>query len=200
MGGVRAGHGGRIRGREEEEKKKRRRREEEEKKRTLSEEDWPNVEWQSRLTHWLASQIGDDWTVEDLAQETLLHTMLVAQRRALFDRSTIESLGFGIARNLVARERRRFGKAPRTNRDADLLARACGADAVDDLERVTREQLGAMRAWLEPKLGRKQRALLAAVLDLGIVTVRGLAARLRTEPANVRRMLGGIARQIALLA
>jgi hypothetical protein len=63
-----------------------------------------------------------------------------------------------------------------------------------------RPRLVGIRAALEAKLREGQRAVVAAYLDEGITSVRGLARRLDEDPRDVRRKLEAIARQVLRLA
>jgi DNA-directed RNA polymerase specialized sigma24 family protein len=152
---------------------------------------FPTEAFPAGLAAWIARQVRDPGTVDDLTQESLLHAVLTARRHGVVDLRQCEKIAQAIARRRIAEHWRNRVRKPETNRTLDLLPRVEPG--------LASEWLSAMRASLEPRLGRQQRALLALWLDDGVTTVRGLAAVLRTSPANVRRMLEGMAKKIPAL-
>lgn len=168
---------------------------------------WPGPDCRARLAEWLQRRLRDAATVDDLLQETLLHTVVVAARRGVTDTGTVEKFAWGVARNLLARERRR-GTKGLTNQEQALASRRAlelpeeGLPATSlpqDLACATREHLLSIRAPLEAELRKGQRALLALYVDEGITSVRGLARRLDLDPADIRRRLHAIAQHVLRL-
>lgn len=151
-----------------------------------------------RLARLIGRGIDHRADTEDLVQETLLHTMVTAARHDTTDARQVAKIAQGIARNLVAQQHRQRIRKPDTSGLLDDR-REVETNHDDALIAATQEHLRALRAQLEPHLGRAQRALLAAYLDDGIVRIGALAAHLGTTRQHVHRMLSGIGKKVLKL-
>lgn len=156
-----------------------------------------NNTFRAHLAAWIGRRIHNAADVEDLVQETLLHTIVTADRHNTTDPRQLERIAQRIASNLVGEQGRQRLRKP----DAHSLLDGVpdGEADRDALTSATQEHLRSLRAQLEPHLGPSQRALLAAYLDEGIVDFGALAAHLGTTRSHVGRMLSGIGKQILKL-
>jgi len=159
---------------------------------------WPTGLFRDRLVRHLRAKLHDHASAEDLAQEALLRAVLSARRLGVVARDECERIAWRISRDLLADHVRGEGRHAKTNRSLRSL-RVRSGDETPFSVGAMRKTLRAIRFRLEPLLGRRQRALIAVVLDEGIVTIRALAERLHSDRANVRRMIRGIAKKIMKL-
>lgn len=171
---------------------------ERERERALQAGSWLTEIFRNDLVGRLRPRLGDVASAEDMAQEVLLRTVLAVRRLDVVDPQQCERIAWRISQDLVVDDLRSNASGVRTSDGLDHLPFS-SAEEDEFSAGAMRETLAALRPRLEPLLGRCQRILLAAFLEDGIAPISALAGRLRTDRANVRRMIKGIAKKILKL-